>query len=475
LKKILIFAVSIILLTAVIAPKIVANSFNQQLDSIVELVKQNPAYSAVIKDRTSAWFSSTATINISLDTNAFAQDADPEVQEMFADMNVDVVIEAQHGPILSQNGLALGWLSWNAKVDGNSFRDTLVFEDNSAFYQITGHTSLFGLSNFTDQIPSFKMKDEEIFTQFTFSGWNGSGSFSDSKASYQGLLKNINANSAFGKFELNQWSVDSNVEGNLMQAFGGSFYDSTASMLIQDITFEQATDQTKTTLTKLGMDVVSDFDETTSLLDLQANYSLQDLTTKDFNLSSVMLNTQVNNLQEQFFKAYQNLMSELSQEPEQMQQNLKNFMQTNLLGQLQAEPEFNISSFKAKINQGNITGSLNSKIQQVTELPEAIESPEFWLQHLLVDAQINADQSAALWLAVDTIKTQIKADPNAANMTDEEITTIAQQQATSMLQGMQQQGMFTETSTGYQVLFSLKDGQALLNGNPMPLPIGQQQ
>jgi uncharacterized protein YdgA (DUF945 family) len=57
-------------------------------------------------------------------------------------------------------------------------------------------------------------------------------------------------------------------------------------------------------------------------------------------------------------------------------------------------------------------------------------------------------------------------------MTDEEIATISEQQAPAMLLGIQQQGMFTKTSTGYQLQFSLADGQALLNGNPMALPIG---
>jgi uncharacterized protein YdgA (DUF945 family) len=280
-------------------------------------------------------------------------------------------------------------------------------------------------------------------------------------------------NSAFGKFELNQWSVDSKIQGNLMDAMAGNFQNSTMSMQIQDTTFEQATDQAKTAITEIGMHVNSKFDEATSLLDTEINFSLKELTTADLNLSSVSVNTEINNLKEQFFQAYQTLMNQLSKEPEKMQENLDDFMQTELLGQLQAEPEFNISSFQAKINQGNITGSLNSKLEQITKLPDAIESPVFWLQHLMVTGQINVDKSAALWLAIDTIKSQIKSDPSATQMTDDEIAAIAAQQAPAMLQGIQQRGIFTETATGYQLQFSLADGQALLNGDPMALPIGQ--
>jgi uncharacterized protein YdgA (DUF945 family) len=473
MKKILLIGAGIIVLVSVIAPKFVSNSFNQKLDTVVELINKNPAYNASITERTSTWFSSTAIVNIALDNAAFARKDAPEIQEVFAAMNVDVRINAQHGPILTQNGLALGWLAWNANIDGDIMRDTIEFEANTPFYQITSHTDLLGLSSFTDKIPNFKMKDDKILTQFSFSGWNGSGSFSDSEASYHGILDTITANSALGKFELNQWRIDSIIQGNLMDALGGNFYDSTMSMQVQDITFDQAFEQAQTRITELEIDTVTDFDETTSLLDTQINFSLKELTTAELNLSSVSVNTEINNLKEQFFKAYQTLISEFGQEPENMQENLNDFMQTELLVQLQAEPEFNISSFAAKIDQGNITGSLNSKIQQVTDLPVPIESPAFWIQHLMANAQIDADESAALWLAMDTIKSQIEADPNSAQMTEEQISTIAVQQASAMLQGMQQQGMFTKTATGYQLRFTLKDGQALLNGNPMPLPINQ--
>jgi uncharacterized protein YdgA (DUF945 family) len=477
MKKTLIFGASIIVLVAVIAPKIVSNSFNQKLDSVVELINQNPVYNVSIKDRTSDWFSSTATINVGLDSSTFnnnvGQEAYNEMQGVFANMNVDVVIDAQHGPILTQNGLALGWLAWNARVDGNSLRETLEFDVNTPFYQITSHTNLLGASSYTDRIPSFLIKDDEIFTQLSFSGWNGFGTFSDSETRFQGMLETVFVNSAFGKFELNQWSVDSKIQGNLMDAMAGNFQNSTMSMQIQDTTFEQATDQAKTAITEIGMHVNSKFDEATSLLDTEINFSLKELTTADLNLSSVSVNTEINNLKEQFFQAYQTLMNQLSKEPEKMQENLDDFMQTELLGQLQAEPEFNISSFQAKINQGNITGSLNSKLEQITKLPDAIESPVFWLQHLMVTGQINVDKSAALWLAIDTIKSQIKSDPSATQMTDDEIAAIAAQQAPAMLQGIQQRGIFTETASGYQLQFSLADGQALLNGDPMALPIGQ--
>lgn len=473
MKKTLLISASIIALTAVIAPKFVGNAFNQKLDSMLVLINQNPMYSASVKNRSNTWFSSAATIHIAFDGSAFADENTPEIQNVFSDINVDIVVDAQHGPILTQNGLSLGWLSWSARVEGDSLRDTLDFDADTPIYQITNHTNLFGKSSFHDKVPSFNMQGDEVFTQFAFSGWNGSGAFTDPQASYQCTLDRLSFEGAFGTLELNEWRVSTTIQGNMMNIMAGNFYDSSSTMQIRDISFESVIDQSTTVITTLGMEAVSDFDEKTSLLDYQINFSLNELTTADLNLSSVQVNTQVNNLKEQFFKAYQTLMNEVGTDPAKVQENLDTLMQTELLGQLQAEPEFNISSFSAKVNQGNISGSLNSKIHQVTALPDPIESPAFWIQHLMTDAQLNADDSVALWLAINLTKSQIKAAPNAAQMSDEEIIAIAQQQAPAMLQGLQQQGLLTKTNSGYQMAFSLKEGQALLNGNPMPLPTGQ--
>jgi uncharacterized protein YdgA (DUF945 family) len=473
MKKILLIGTAAIVLALVVTPKFVSNSFNQKLGLVVESINKNPAYSASITSQTNGWFSSQVTINIGFDSGALAQENAPEIQEMFANMNFDVELDAQHGPLLTQNGLTLGWLAWNAKVEADSFREKLEFDANLPFYQINSQTNLLGVSSFTDSIPSFEMKNDPVFNQLSFSGWNGTGSFSNSEASYQGLLGSINIDSALGAFALQQWNIDSTIQSSLLDAMDGNFYDSTMALQIQNITFEAATTESTTTMTELKMDGISKFDETTSLLDTQINVSLKELATPQVNVSSIIVNSEVNNLKEQFFKAYQTLMTQISKEPETMQDGLNELMQAELLGQLQAEPEFNINLFEANINQGNIKGSLTSKIHQVTQLPETIESPQFWVQHILANSKMNADKSAALWLAVETVKSQIKADPSAAQMSEEDIAAIAEQQAPAMLTGMSQQGLFTETEAGYQIEFSLKEGQALLNGNPMPLPFGQ--
>jgi len=48
---------------------------------------------------------------------------------------------------------------------------------------------------------------------------------------------------------------------------------------------------------------------------------------------------------------------------------------------------------------------------------------------------------------------------------------LAGQQAATMVDTLSQQGMVAVNAEGnLEIIFTMKDGQAVLNGNPMPLP-----
>ena len=56
-------------------------------------------------------------------------------------------------------------------------------------------------------------------------------------------------------------------------------------------------------------------------------------------------------------------------------------------------------------------------------------------------------------------------------MTDTEVEALAGQQASTMVEMLSQQGMVAVDAEGnLEIVFTMKDGQAVLNGNPMPLP-----
>jgi len=60
------------------------------------------------------------------------------------------------------------------------------------------------------------------------------------------------------------------------------------------------------------------------------------------------------------------------------------------------------------------------------------------------------------------------------NMTAEELQAAVEQQTPMMLSTFAQQGLIKETEKGYETKLTLKDGEASVNGTPIPLPFAPQ-
>ena len=124
-----------------------------------------------------------------------------------------------------------------------------------------------------------------------------------------------------------------------------------------------------------------------------------------------------------------------------------------------------------KIADGQFSGKMLTKLVDIESLPIALDDPGFWASKALMDAKLSADKPLALWVGEQIVTSQIQADPMAGEMTEEEISSMGTQQVEGMIAMFLQQGMITLTGdSDYEMLFTLKNGEAFLNGNAMPLP-----
>jgi uncharacterized protein YdgA (DUF945 family) len=144
-------------------------------------------------------------------------------------------------------------------------------------------------------------------------------------------------------------------------------------------------------------------------------------------------------------------------------------MQDNLLEQVQAEPEYNFTNISGKVNGSEFEGKILAKIAGVTELPATLEDTAFWMQHAVVDSKMTMQREAALFIAGEMVKAQLAGNPQVAAMSLEEQAQLIAQQAEATLTGMAQQGMITVSEDGYEVVFTMQNAEAMLNGNPIPL------
>jgi len=78
---------------------------------------------------------------------------------------------------------------------------------------------------------------------------------------------------------------------------------------------------------------------------------------------------------------------------EEVPAKMMEFIEANLLTQLKAEPEINITKLKATLPEGSFNAYANTKLVGIDALPGTLEDAAYWVTHLLADAQITADKA----------------------------------------------------------------------------------
>jgi hypothetical protein len=303
-------------------------------------------------------------------------------------------------------------------------------------------------------------------------GWQGSGHLSENSFVYQGGPGNLRMNlPTVYDLEVNHAEVSWNVQASITDMLAGKFYDGTGIMSLKQLKLANLLDNSNTQLDNLLLESKMALNQNTDLADASLQLSLASMTMSELALSDMVMSAELNNLQQAFFKAYQQMNKEIMQSPERAQHIMQQTMQAHLLGQLQAAPEFNLSKFNAVVNSGNMSFTSLNKLVGVTSLPDDMESNDFWIQHMQSDTQMQVDEAAALFITKKVLEAQLAGNPQLAGMQPSQLQKVIEQQSTATLQSLLQQGLVIKTKTGYAMSFTLQNGKATLNNDAIPLPI----
>ena len=473
MKKAVILA-TLIVAVGLIGPKFIGSGVNEKMDDFVGALNKTPGYEATIVSSQSSWFSTVATVKIGLDPAIFGDlTASPEAVEFFEDFSINAHVTAQHGPLLTLNGLGLGLLALKAEVDEATLRDYLAYSEDERLYSLLINIGLLGSASYSDEVEAFTVvdgSDKADSKSLSFSGWSGGGTMSASHLDYRGQMDSISMpqDVGFPLFQMRSVSLAMNMDDSWANMIAGAFYDSSFEFVIGSIAMGSPMDEKATLMVeKIVMDGVSEKSNDGQLMDVTLNYGIETIASEGFNAKDLVFNTEFNNLEKTFFTAFQ----EASVDPSEIDQ-MTEVLKSSLLPQLQASPEFNITEMSGGVGNGSFSGKMLMKITGVDSMPDVLEDPGFWLSKAGVDSTITLDKAMALWVGEKMLVSQLQGDPQmASQMTNKEIKDLAVQQAGAMIETLSQQGMVIATEDGdYQMMFTLKDSQATLNGNPMPLP-----
>jgi uncharacterized protein YdgA (DUF945 family) len=366
--------------------------------------------------------------------------------------------------------LTFGREAWSVSYQGENLRSNLDFAPDQAFYEFKAKTDLLGSTVISDHILPFTIQtienDEPV--SLSFSGYQGSGDIHGNNITY---IADIDKQA-----NIDNIHFDTQLKANMEQIFSGEMYDSLVKVSIASMNFTDSENPSlNSNIQNTLLSGESVANRSNKIFHIISSYSIERYEVMGSVGQDLRLNVDMKNLSSDFVKAYQAQMQDVVENPQDdpnaVQQQLMDFMDNNLLDLLIASPEFNIAQVSGKLEQGKFNGQLFTKLVNITHMPDNLLDNAFWLSHLQASTHIEIDQSVAEMIAVLVLESQLKANPELAQATPEQINEIAMQQAPIMLQNLEQQGLLEATAEGYQLVAELKDSQANINGNPIPLPI----
>lgn len=468
MKKLVLSAAAIVVAAALIGPKVVSSQFAQGIENTVATINDIPGYEASVTSIDSGWFSTSAVVNVAVKM--------PNMEELgqeALDISANFSVNGNHGPFITEGGFSLSWLRTHISSINAELPLGLSIQEDAPIYEVIAYTSLFGGTQYTDKLAALEYVDTDTQATINFAGMQGEGEFSGSGivASSESGAFSATIGDAFS-LDMSNLSIEIDAQGSWTQMIEQGMYDSIAKMSINDIQINDNMNGTQTSVQNTSLDMVSVFDEESGLGDFEVVTKIANIDASELNLSELVMAIQVNNLESAFVKAYQEYSTEMidqASDPQAVLAATQAFFENNLLTQLQAEPEYNITDLSGKINGSSFNGKALSKIVGVTALPQTMEDPNFWMQHAQIDSKITMQTAAANYIATQVISAQMAANPQFAQMAPEDQASLLAQQVPPTLNALVQQGMLVATDDGYEMVFTMQNREAILNGMPIPL------
>ncbi|GAA6186837.1 DUF945 family protein [Aliiglaciecola sp. NS0011-25] len=461
---------TIVLAAILILPKYSSTQVSSNIDQYITEINKINGYNVEVVELKDGWFSSNGTLKVKISLAQMAANSDIP----WADDDTEVLLDftSHHGPVIFTDGLDIGLINWELVYNGDLLRSKLDWPEDTNFYELTIGKGLLGGIDMEDRIVPFSVIEESENQKVVFSGYQGEGEQSGSGFSYEGDMKSFQFTSDEGKFEIENFEISMESEGELFAAMSGEIFESNAAMKIDKMNLLAVGETEQSVkLKELLFSVESEIDEQEQFMNIAQNLKIESVKAMDYDVTDIKLDVETNRISLVFIKAYQEFAKSLSGLDEyQMQQQSMSFITQNLLPLLQSQPQLNISKLSANLPEGKISGHSNNQLVGIDAMPDATADPKFWIDHTVSETQLELDKDVANLLFTRYVTSQLQLNPQTAEMSQEEIELIAAQQVPNMIEGLKLQGFLVEKDDKLILEFSLKDGNAVLNGNAIPLP-----
>ncbi len=489
MKKVIATLAVVILVVILAGPFAAGVKTQQAMDSFVTYVNDQPGYTASWTEYDRGWFGSRGRMTVSVQLPS--ADSGEELPELPLEFDIS------HGPVILREGLQFGWSAGTVVLGGEVdgwLRDRLSLAGNEPFCQSDFRMSLLGTVGFQDKcqagavrlnselpgaagagsetgsdtagIESARATSDDAQTLYLES-YRGGGTYDrNGKFTYAGALPGARLESATGgTMEVGEVTLGTELDfGRLYSKF---IVPGHANFAVASISGKTAEGE-EVRLTGLQFNTVTTFHEEDTLSDVEVEMSLASFSGLGENLSDARAVLSFNRVRVEFWEKYSDLMQQMagSEDTASVGFELLGLVMSDLVP---SGPGIEIKDLRFTTDDGSLNLTARANLS-----PDAAQSadPMGLIRFLQVDVNALVGKALAQSLMEQTTRSEIQGQlfESGEPWTDADLDAQVKDQAAVKLNMLVVQGMLKEDGDNYRIDFSFRDGNALLNGEAMPLP-----
>lgn len=473
MNKLLVGTVLVLGASVVIAPTFIGSQVESQIRSAIDTFDTAPEYKVTLEDVKSGWFTTTGKINITVDFEKLLAGSDTTFSpDDLPNISFDLDLSAQHGPVLLTKGLGIGIAAVSLTSDDSAYAEFIEKTSDAPLYTHNGTLFFNGAYQFDIVSLPFSLKAVDSKVESS----QLKGTISANSMRYDWQFGGGYANHEQVIFEIGDINLSGSSQTGYQNFLSGNLSNADFAASVANVVLNESDAGALFTINDIKLSGASRLSNNNTNANIEFRYDVKNIDFDEFKLDDLVFEVELNKLSVEALNQFQALSRRTAGlPPDQLLEKYNKAMQTILLDLVTQEPELNIPELSFKIGGGKFESSLYSNITQFDSLPENINDSSFWIRHINLQSQAKFEAAALRHIVTQVLDRNLKPSLAEANLSQDEYNQILDQQVDATVAALEAGGTFNKEGELYQYHFALKDGQALLNGNPMPISLSSDQ
>ena len=477
MKKLFVVLLVVVVL-AFVMPFYAGFKAKQELDQVVVLLNSNPGYEAEWSYYEKSWLATEAVLRIALNAGV---DGDSGAARII-DIEVNIAIE--HGPILPSTPVSLGWFAYNLKLSeqpSHYLSQYLTTKEGGDLFYSDGYMTLAGIVHVNNQVAPFTAESDGV--KANFDGYIGAGTLEPSglfryAGEAEGLTLIIDDLGERAEITLSASSLA--LESDYGRLVKGT------NMMPSKVTYKlpkvsMLADGSLSEFNDIAVNAEATLPEGAGIIDFVMGLKVANGYLDDEKINNLELVFSYDRISLQFIQGYMKMMEDSLANPDRMPDFTAYFTDEVIAEALGYQPGFSVKTLAFELVDGTFKTDMTLRIDTMDDVNSALiaANPMVLLQNILLDLNVLVDKPLAERLAktqtLGAVEARIIEEQEAGAVgtyTEEQVQEMVSQEAVMMLEMLIMQGLIVDEKDSYKSTVKLEKGETVINGSPMPIPLG---